>query len=372
MARFARHTIALFLAALGWIIVPAVRGDPPTADNQTADSDQFRLEQLLPSSIAQNTDINAWGWFSYLHDSDYDSDPYLEADVALGVTERLGDRLAATADVHYVAENTDQLGFLEQAFVTADLSDQTQTLLTIGKFNADMGVEGRNEWDRLTGTTSLLFGAQPEDLVGLLLTQPIGDSGVTLKPFLATQFDGHADFEGAPSAGVIAQDHPNQNLTLSLTNWYGPGYTYRFDQYFYDYYDYYPFENWRGVQLHAARGGELYFVDSYVNWTPYPDVTLAAQGLFASVGPSAGYANWGGFLLLANYDLSDRWRVFTQWSYLNDPLWIITGTIQTRQEVSGGLGYQFIPGMEIRGEYRHDFSSKGDLDTLSVHLVFSF
>ena len=77
-------------------------------------------------------------------------------------------------------------------------------------------------------------------------------------------------------------------------------------------------------------------------------------------------------MFLANYDITDRWRAFARWSYLNDPQWIVTGSTETRQEVSGGLAYKIIEGVEIRTEYRHDFSPNQDLDSISAHLTFSF
>jgi hypothetical protein len=331
---------------------------------------QPMLEQLLPDSMRQNTDIDAWGWFSYLRNNGDEHRNYLTGDVALGVTQRIGDSIAATADFHFLGANHLSRGFLEQAFVTARLSESAGTLLTVGKFNASFGTEARDEWNRLAGTMSLLFGAEPQDLVGIMLTQPLGDSGISVRPFVAAQFQGHASFYGPPSGGITVDYRPSNTLHLSLTNWIGPGLEADLDDVDEEYTVEYT-EDWAGPMFSADREGTLYFVDAAARWYPRPDVTVAAEGLAATVGSSAGTLGWGGLMLMGNYDLSDRWRVFGRWSYLNDAMGIVTGLPQTRNELSVGAGWQFVRGIEVRGEYRHDFARSDDLDSFSVHLTFS-
>jgi hypothetical protein len=66
-------------------------------------------------------------------------------------------------------------------------------------------------------------------------------------------------------------------------------------------------------------------------------------------------------------------HVFARWSALDDSNWLITGIFQKCQEVSGGVGYQIFDGVELRGEYRHDFSNvTPDFDSISIHLTFPF
>src|SRR5262249_17782623 len=153
---------------------------------------------------------------------------------------------------------------------------QSGTLLTVGKFNANFGAEQRNEWDRLTGTTSLLFGAQPQDLVGIMLTQPLGDGDVTLRPFVTTQFKGEAEFDGRPSGGLAVAYRPNENFGLEFANWIGPGFVSEGDEAEDEYTTVEYTENWYGPNLHADHGGTLYFADLNARWLPRPDVTLQA------------------------------------------------------------------------------------------------
>ena len=189
-----------------------------------ASYDKPTLQALLPDSLSQNLEVNAWGWFSYLHDSAPSDKDYWETDVALGGTLRMGDRLAATADIHFLDDYDGPRGFLEQAFVTANSLPDWGTLVTAGKFNANIGLEPRNEWDRFGGTASLLFGAVPQDLIGIEVTQPIGDTGVTLRPFIANDFDGNLNSHGPPSGGATIEYKPVHGLSMALTNWVGPGF----------------------------------------------------------------------------------------------------------------------------------------------------
>ncbi len=361
-------------------------------------SDQrWAVQNLLPTPVAENLDVNVWGWFSYLYDSDSDNRSYWDADVAAGATQRLGDRLALTAYMHFIDDNNHTLGFLEQAFATAKASEKFQTLITAGKFNANFGVEPRNAWDRLGGTTSLLFGAEPQDLLGVMVTQPLGNSGLTVRPFVVSGFQGTSNFNQPPSGGATIEYHTTERFSWSVTNWVGPGveevngngktvgdgYSYGYtdppddsdDEA--DEYDYsstaYTVGDWRGPNLQAQRGGTLYFLDGKIQWMPREDLTLAAEGLLAMRGPSAGTFGWGGFLLLANFDITDHWRAFGRWSFLDDPDGLVSGVEGLRHELSVGAGYQPIQGIEIRGEYRHDFNVGGDdLDSVSVHLTFSY
>jgi hypothetical protein len=338
-------------------------------DTSSNDNSHPALQDLLPPSVAQNLEVNVWGWFSDLHDSNLDYPNYWESDVAFGATERIGENFAATADIHFIDENNLSSGFLEQAFVSADVWPKAGTLISVGKFNANIGVEPRNAWDRFGGTTSLLFGAEPEDLVGVMLTQPLGDTGITLRPVVATDFEGHYDIDKPPSGGLIAEYRPAHQLSMELTNWVGPGYDLAMPQY-----NDYSYGNWTGPNIDDDRTvGTLYLADGHVTWQPTADLTLSAEGLLAMNGRSAQQVAWSGFMALANYDVTDKLRVFARWSYLNDNVWLVTGYTQICSEGSGGAAYEFLPGAEIRGEFRHDVSNvSSSINSVSVHITFGY
>jgi hypothetical protein len=362
-----KFLLCLLPAAL--LALPA----PSFAQSGGDDPDQKpALESLLPTDVQQYLQINAWGWFSYLHDSNDEYKDYWLGDVALAGTVSIGDRIAATAEMHLIDDQNQVSGFLEQAFVSANVFPSIGTLLTVGKFNANIGVEPRDEWDRFGGTASLLFGAEPQDLIGVMVTQPLGNTGLTLRPFIANNFEGDSNFDQSPSGGAILEYGPTQSLKIALTNWVGRGFV-RGSADGYDPEEY-AYENWYGPDIaYANLGGTFYMADAHITWQPTKALTLAAEGLLAMDGANADHPAWNGFLFLANYNITDKFRAVARFSYLNDPQWLVTGITQVAHEISGGVAYEIVPGAEIRGEYRHDQSNAlGGTDAISIHLTFSY
>lgn len=345
--------------------------------------------------------MNFWAWGSYLNTDHGNQHSNGDGQLSLDITKSFNGRLALSSEVSLMAANDHFRGQLEEAYASALLSEDTQTVFTAGKFHANIGVEPRDFWDRLTGTTSLLFSAEPQDLVGLMLTQPLASTHISLKPFLATDFQGHARFRSGPAGGVILQYRPAPELTISLTNWLGPGYapagwgngalsnsgwatpdgngyggygSYGGGAYGGAYgSDLSAIDNWLGPNFHGNPGGLLYFLDGNILWHPRPDLTLAAEALSATTRATESPAGWQGCLLLASFNLTDQWRAFGRWSLLNDPSGIVTGMAQRRNELSTGLAWQLSSHLELRGEYRHDFSNVlGNTDTLSLHMSLGF
>jgi hypothetical protein len=214
-----------------------------------------------------------------------------------------------------------------------------------------------------------------------MLTRPIGDTGVKLRPFVSADFQGMCEFDQTSSAGLVTEFQPRRDLRLSWTNWVGPGFVleggkplrHPFPQ---DAYGYDPaavVENWQGPNLVAEGGSTLYFTDLNVTWRPRPDLTLAVEYLLGRTGTSNGPWGWHGWMVLVDYELSDRTHVFARWSMLDDSDWLITGLFAKFQEVSCGVGHEIWDGVEVRIEYRHDFSNvTGDFDSVSIHLAMAF
>ncbi len=214
-----------------------------------------------------------------------------------------------------------------------------------------------------------------------MVTQPLGYTGVKVRPFVTTDFQGVASFDEPPAAGVNVAYRPNKDLTFSLTNWIGPGLVLGPGKALHP-----PYEggaygssianvlsNWQGPNLSANRGGTLYFVDANIVWRPADDLTLSAEYLLATTPTSGGTFGWSGAMLLANYDLTDHWSLFGRASYLDDHDWLVTGTFQDIYEVSGGVSYRFTDKIELRAEYRHDSSNAaGNLDTVSIDFTAGF
>ena len=348
----------------------------PSSSESTSKEDLLRL---LPESVSKDLELDAWAWIGALHQPDHDD--YWDADLSLSVTKSFEQRVALTLQGDVLSANGDWRAELRQGFISALLSEENGTIFTLGKFNADFGVEPRDFWNRRTGTTSLLFGAQPQDLIGAMLTLPLGDSGIKIRPFISADFQGDYYFDQSPSVGLKVDFQPSSDLNFALTQWIGPGIALTGGE---PWHSPYPLDsygenpeavisNWQGPHLLAERAGTLYFFDVKATWNAFPDLTLAAEFLLGTTNTDMGTFGWHGWLGLATYDLSDRAHLFGRFSYLDDPDWLITGFFQTRREVSCGFGYEILSDVEIRGEYRRDFSNiASDVDTLSIHLTMTY
>ena len=359
--------------------------------NDTTSEDQSLKERLIncfPEPIAQGLDIDAWGWLGDLANNAPDnySNNYYDLELSLGISETFDQRLKIAAQGNFIVANGDRRGELEQGYITAKIWDAGETLLTVGKFNANFGVEARDFWNRRTGTTSLLFGAQPQDLIGLMVTQPIGDTGIELRPFLSADFQGEYNFDQSPAGGITAQFKPNRIIEFALTGWVGPGIVlengkplrppyggnaYGDD----DAKDSYAsvVENWQGPYLTGETASTLYFGEGYIIVRPTSDLTLSAELLQGGTSSRSGRWGWSGYMVMADWQVTDPLHVYARWSALDDSDWIITGIFQRHQEMSFGLGYEFFDGLEGRVEYRHDFSNATPgFDSISFHLTFSF
>ena len=320
------------------------------------------------------------GWFSDLQNNQDEYDNTYDLELSLGITKSFNQRFVLSGQGNFIDANGTRRGELEQGYGSFILDDKQGSFLTVGKFNANFGVEGRDFWGRTTGTTSLLFGAQPQDLVGVMLTQPIGESGLKLRPFLTEDFQGQFYFNQSPYAGLNAQYQPTHELNFGVTGMVGPGFVLFSGRPIHSPYprdaygnDNSPIGNWQGPNLDALSGGTMYLVELTANWQIRPDLRLSAECLQESTHGSTGSFGWFGFMTQADYDLTDRLHFFGRWSYLNDANWLVTGTTQRAQELSGGAGYRILDGLEVRGEYRHDLSNvTHGVDSVSVHLTFTY
>jgi len=354
----------------------------PSAETNDGLSLKDRLIECFPPGIAQGLDLDAWGWLGGFVSPDNNPSNYYDVELGVGISETFGESLKVAAQGNFIDANGNLRGELEQGYLTAKIWDAGQTLVTVGKFNANFGVEARDFWNRTTGTTSLLFGAQPQDLLGVMITQPIGETGIELRPFVSADFQGGYNFNQSPSAGLTVQYKPDRKLEFAVTNWVGPGFVLTNGKYLHAPYDDDNYEgvsyadgveNWEGPNLTGESASTLYFVEGHVIVRPCSDLTLSGEFLQGATSSRSGRWGWSGGMVQADYQVMDPLHVFARWSALDDSDGIITGTFHRGQEASCGLGYEFIQGLEGRVEYRHDFSNAASgLDSVSFHITFSF
>lgn len=218
----------------------------------------------------------------------------------------------------------------------------------MGKFNSPFGVEARDFWDWLAGSSSLHFKAQPRDLTGLMLTQRIAETGVKVRSVLVNGFDLNLDNNAQPTIGAMIEYAPSHNVSLAVTNWYGP-------------------------EGSTENGEQMYLVIAKATIHLTQQLVIDLQYVNGDNQLNSGDQKWDGYLLQANYDLSDQWRVYGRWSYIDDEGGFVTGVDQQTQEVSGGMGFYLTHDIEFRVEYRHDFRrTLPDIDSVQTHVTFRF
>jgi hypothetical protein len=131
--------------------------------------------------------------------------------------------------------------------------------------------------------------------------------------------------------------------------------------------------SWWSPTWDTAHEGVLFFVDVHALVKPTHDLTLGAEFVYGDSEVQETSNHWVAAMMLANFDIDDRLRVFGMYSWLDDTDWLVFPEVQRRQEVNVGLGYRLNRHIEFRGEYRHDFSDAvPDVDTVSVHVSVGY
>lgn len=314
---------------------------PPPAAEFPRDDAGFATPEEDGYGLAKGVQYAFWGWLSYENSPQAGLSSFRAWEAEMDVTKTFTDRIAVAADIDFYDSNQyywftwsgGAIPHIEQLFLSCMLPDANDTLVTFGKFNTPFGIERRDFWDRLTGSVSLLFLAQPEDLVGAMMTYAIPDANLVIRPMLVNGFNQNIDVNQQPSLAVMVQYQPHPDLTLAVTNWYGP-----------------EFDN--------DNHDKLFLINSQVTWAVTCKLKLLAEHLYVRTTSPGGVIQWGGAAVIANYDCNERFRVYAQWSLLDDPNGFVTETPQQAQEFNVGFAYYLHPRVELRLDYRHDFSHR--------------
>jgi hypothetical protein len=290
-----------------------------------------------------------WGWLSYLRTPQQDRSTFWAYEFELGLTKSFSQEIAATVEFDYMDIPDNEL-YIEQMFISFMFPQFDETILTAGKFNAPFGAEPRDFWNRVSASRSLLFRRQPQDLVGLMLTHRIGETDVYLRPMLVNGYFAETGFDNneEPSLALMVEYKPTDDLSIAGTYWHGP-------------------------ELDDNVSDKLQFVDAHIRWNLTDAFSVAGEYQFGTTRSPTGPLDWYGYLALANYDFSDQFRVFVQWSLLNDRDGFQTGRVEQADEINVGFGWYIHSMVELRAEYRHDYRpAQGDLDHWDAHLAFGY
>jgi hypothetical protein len=344
------------------------RSDSLLDESQRANPELVRsASQGYGSAYGDGLQVSFWGWLSYLSVPQQKMNTFYAWETELDVTKSFSENISASADIDFTDSNNGAEQFtrsgsaivhVEQLFLSVMLPDKNETIVTAGKFNSPFGIERRDFWDRVTGSTSLLFDVQPEDLVGIMVTHPVPCLNMVLRPFVVNGFNQNLDVNQQPSLGLMIEQKPCPCLSLAVTNWWGP-------------------------EFSNDNHDILYFLEAKATWHSGP-ASLASEVLYARTTTDE-VEWWRGAAVIGSYDLNDRVRLFSQWSWLDDPFGLATSSPQLTHQVSAGLAYYLHPHVELRFEYRHDFRSAStdaeyasqfdggkNIDMISAHATFGY
>lgn len=300
------------------------------------------------TGYGQDLQWGFWGWLTYWRIPQADLSTFWAWEAEFDVTKTFTEGIAATAEIDFVDANPEPKTSIEQLFLSVVLPHTQETIFTAGKFNSPFGVERRDFWNRLTDSPSLLFFAQPLDLVGLMLTHRVLDKGLIFRPMIVNGWNNNLDINEQPSLALMLEYDPCEKLRLAITSWRGPEFPQRV-------------------------GDKLYFVEAQAVWYVVPEFSLSGEFLYGNTESPLGRLDWHGFLALGNYDINERWHVFVQWSLLDDSDAYLTGVAEQRQEIDSGFGWYLHQGVEVRSRYRHDFRPhSGDRDQFLAHVTFGY
>ncbi len=387
--RYLVAPLALMVFALTQTAFSQTTSTAPTTTSASDSSDvashSFKESVIngLPPAIGDGLDVNLWGWLGgYRNDQHYSKSNYYDAEFAIGLTKSFNQTVAVSAQGNFIDADGYGRVELEQGFISVVLNQDCGSYITIGKFNANFGFEARDFWSRTTCTPSDLFGAQPQDLVGGMVTVPIPHTGLTLRPFISEDFQGQYDFNQSPSGGLMTEYEPAHGLDLAVTGWVGPGIVLEQGRHIQSPYDAGAYgddfsstliSRWQGPHLSGERAGTLGFVEAKATWQALADLRFSAEFLQGTSGTQYGRWGWFGAAGQVDYDLTDQWRIYSRLSFLDDSNWLTTGDFQRVYEYSFGTGYDLCEGVEVRGEFRHDESNEyGNADTFSIHLALTY
>jgi hypothetical protein len=181
-------------------------------------------------------------------------------------------------------------------------------------------------------------------------TQPWGATGLTFRTFVINGFNHNLDINQQPSLGLMAEFQPYDELHLALTNYCGP-------------------------EFEGNNDDKLYFVLPQVTWRLSPKTSLSGEFYRGITQSPAGRLDWTGYALIVSHTLAERWRLFGQWSDLNDPDGFFSDAPRQRQQASVGAAWYPHPYVEGRAEYRHDLDrnpamigdNDAESDSVSAH-----
>lgn len=285
------------------------------------------------------------------------------AEVALarpaGVDRRVGFRIdldfgetaGAVAATEPSAAAREDFRHVQQAYVSIQAGKKV--LIDAGRFVTPLGAEVIESRDNWNYSRSALFGyAIPFHHVGVRAALAAGDA-LVLNAYVVNGWNNSVDLDRDKTLGLGAAWKPANGVTWVATAM-------------------------SGRESPAATADRL-IIDSTVTVSVTPRLTLMANGDYGTEGDTS----WAGLAAYARYQVTSAWDLAGRFEYLDDGDGGFMTLGRTARTVTLTSGHRVADDLDLRLEYRGDFTDEpfftdrdGDLKTSQsaalMALVYSF
>ncbi len=222
---------------------------------------------------------------------------------------------------------------VQQAFVSYKAGGAH---LMFGKFATLQGAEVIESPDNLNFSRSILFGyAIPFTHTGARLHYELSDM-VSVGVGVNNGWDNLKDDNKQKAVEAMIAFSPSDVFSLSV-------------------------QGMSSREAGSTGQGTRNLVDAVVTINATEELSFVINGDYGTQkkGTAAGAtAKWWGIAGYANYQFTDQWRLALRAEYFNDKDGFRSGTTQKWKESTVTLAYAPTEHVELRGEFRHDWSDK--------------
>lgn len=253
---------------------------------------------------------------------------------------------------------------VQQAFVSYKTGGAH---LMFGKFATLMGAEVIESPDNLNFSRSILFGyAIPFTHTGVRLHYDINDM-LSATVGVNNGWDNLKDNNKQKSVEAAISITPSDACSLSIQGISG-------------------LEDGATNGTGSVQQGNRSLIDAVATINATAQLTFvinADYGIQKRGTATATAARWWGIAGYGNYQFTDQWRLAVRSEYFNDRDGFRSGTAQQWKEATATLAYAPTKHVELRGEYRHDWSDKRSFlrsngkvrktqDTAALEAIYKF
>jgi hypothetical protein len=231
--------------------------------------------------------------------------------------------------------------------------------IDFGKFAGALGYEGNYTKDQLTYSRAYFFNFLPFYHMGFRSTYAFNDR-VSLTHWLVNGAQQTEDFNGFKSNALLLNLKPVTGVSWNINYYFGR----EGREYVSNYNPDLPvIPSQPGLPVQVVRptpNGRFHVLDTYASWQATSKLTLVGEAdyvinrtesnaLPSRVIGGAAYAAWR---------FHPSWMIATRFEYMDDRHGLFSGASQALKENTLSLTYQPLPGFQLRGEWRRDFSNQ--------------